>query len=374
MGIAAGMLCLPLLGQFPGLSLPPSGGNQRAAVTQFIGPVKVEIEYHSPRVHQPDGTDRRGKIWGTLVPYGLTDLGFGPGKPAPWRAGANENTVFSVSHAVKVQGQPLPAGRYGLHVIVEPEEWTLIFSRNSTAWGSFFYEEKDDALRVKVKPRKHDYREWLTYEFTERGADSAQAELQWEDLSAAWRISVDGIQSLYISRMSEELRNVTGFQWAAYVNAIQYCLQAKTGYEQALEWAEIALTRPFVGERNFTTLRTKGLVLERLGRTEEARNLHSEAIRHPGAGILQIHQYGRELLASKRTAEAMEVFQFNLQRFGSVWPVHVGLARGYMAVGDNAKALENARKAVTQAPDPLNRRNLEAMVKALEEGRPFGNE
>ena len=123
------------LAQFPGLTLPPSGENQKAAVIQFIGPVRVSIEYSSPKVHGPGGKDRRGQIWGKLVPYGLTNLGFGNGKPGPWRAGANENTVFEVSNDVTIEGKTLPAGRYGLHMIAGAEEWTLIFSKNSSAWG-----------------------------------------------------------------------------------------------------------------------------------------------------------------------------------------------------------------------------------------------
>src|SRR4051812_4232855 len=84
--------------QYPAMTLPASGGNQKAAVTQYIGPVKITIEYSSPAVHGPNGQDRRGHIWGELVPYGLSNLGFGNGKPGPWRAGANENTVFDVSN------------------------------------------------------------------------------------------------------------------------------------------------------------------------------------------------------------------------------------------------------------------------------------
>src|SRR5215475_12874743 len=106
-------LTLPAAAQMiPGLTIPPSGGNQKASVTQYIGPVSITIEYSSPAVHGPDGKDRRGEIWGKLVPYGLTDLGYGNGKPGPWRAGANENTVFEASNDVVIEGQPLAAGRY----------------------------------------------------------------------------------------------------------------------------------------------------------------------------------------------------------------------------------------------------------------------
>ena len=76
-------------------------------MTQFIGPVKVTIDYSSPAVHGPGGKDRRGQIWGKLVPYGVTDLGFHGGKPSPWRGGANENTIFTVSDPVTIEGQPL---------------------------------------------------------------------------------------------------------------------------------------------------------------------------------------------------------------------------------------------------------------------------
>src|SRR2546421_4705013 len=126
-----------MFAQYPGLTLPPSGKNQKASVIQYVGPVRVAIDYSSPAVHGPDGKDRRGQIWGKLVPYGLTNLGFGNGKPGPWRAGANENTVFAVSHEVNIEGKPLPAGRYGLHMIAGPEEGTLIFSKDALAWGGF---------------------------------------------------------------------------------------------------------------------------------------------------------------------------------------------------------------------------------------------
>src|SRR5215212_3792405 len=167
----------------PGLTLPTSGDNQHAIVTQFIGPVKVTIDYNSPKVHNPrSNEDRRGKIWGTLVPYGLTNLGFGTCTECPWRAGANENTTFTVSHPVQVEGQTLPAGTYGFFLIADPNEWTAIFSKNSTSWGSFFYNAAEDVLRVKVKPQKSEYNEWLTYDFVERQPDHATVAMKWEDL------------------------------------------------------------------------------------------------------------------------------------------------------------------------------------------------
>ena len=368
----------PARAQFPGLSLPPSGNNQKAAVTQFIGPVKVTVEYSSPAVHGPDPdnpaspapVDRRGRIWGKLVPYGLTDLGFGHRKPAPWRAGANENTVFEVSHPVEIEGQPLPAGRYGLHMIAGPEEWTIILSREAHVWGSFFYEASQDALRVKVKPARHQYREYLTYDFTERKPAEARVEMQWEDLAVGWRIHVPKLNDVYLSRLRAELHDSPGFSWRAWVQAVQFSLQNGGPPEEALEWADYAIAAPFVGEANFSTLSTKAQVLAKLGRAAEAETAIRAAVEHRSATPPQIHQYGRQLLAEGKIDRALEIFELNHQRHGDVWPIHVGLARGYSAKGEKAKALEHARRALAQAPDALNRKSLEDMVKTLSAATP----
>ncbi|MGZ7079673.1 MAG: DUF2911 domain-containing protein, partial [Thermoanaerobaculia bacterium] len=113
-----------------GLTTPPNGDNQHASVSQSIGLVKITIDYNSPKVHNPfTKEDRRGKIWGTLVPYGpQKTLGYGTCTECPWRVGANQNTTFTVSHDVQIQGQTLKAGTYGLHMIPDPDTWTVIFS------------------------------------------------------------------------------------------------------------------------------------------------------------------------------------------------------------------------------------------------------
>jgi tetratricopeptide (TPR) repeat protein len=356
------------MAQVFGLTTPPSGNNQKAAVTQFIGPVRVSIEYSSPAVHAPDGADRRGAIWGKLVPYEMTDLGFS-GRLSPWRAGANENTVFAVSDDVAIEGKPLPAGRYGLHMLAGPENWTLIFSKNPNAWGSFQYDDADDALRVVVKPHKHEYREWLTYEFTTRKPAESVAELQWEDLAVGWRIQVPDVNSIYISRLTQELTGALGFTWQAWDGAAQFCLRNDTHLDQGLKWSEIAVGRPLVGEANFTTLSTHSQLLSKLGREAEAKAAMDRALRLPATTPSDIHQYGRQLLGGKKVDEAMVVFEYNAVRFGDQWPTHVGLARGYAARGDTGKALEHARLALAQAPDPLNKKSLQDMISDLEAGR-----
>src|SRR4026207_1924436 len=129
------------------LTVLPSGGNKKAITGEQIGLTKVVINYDRPGVK-----GREGKIWGQLIPVGYSDQGFGSSKAAPWRAGANENTTIEFSTDVKIEGQSLPAGKYAFFIAYDPNECTLIFSKNSTAWGSFFYNDKEDAVRIKVRP------------------------------------------------------------------------------------------------------------------------------------------------------------------------------------------------------------------------------
>ncbi len=365
---SAAVLAAAVNGAAQSITLPPSGDNQRSEVTQQIGLVRATIEYSSPDVHAPNGDDRRGKVWGTLVPFGMHDLGFNNRK-GPWRAGANQNTVFAVSHAVTINGQPLPAGRYGLHMLAGEKEWTVIFSKNSTSWGSFSYEEAEDALRVTVKPEKAPYREWLTYDFTERRPDRATVALLWEELSVPFTIAVEDLPSLYIDNMRRELRNAQGFNAQQWQAAAQYCLQTGRNLDEALKWAENAISLPGVGQPTFPALSTKAQILEKLSRSADATAVMSTAMDLPNALPVEIHQYGRRLLTQGKAKEAMAVFQKNAKRFGEAWPTHVGLARGYSAMGDYKSALKHAETALTQAPDELNRKSLQDAVVKLKQGQ-----
>jgi len=350
------------------VTLPPSGNNQKASVTQHIGLVTVTIDYSSPRVVSPGGEDRRGKIWGGLVPWGIHDLGFND-RRGPWRAGANENTVFTVSHPVKVQGRPLAAGRYGLHMIAGEREFTVIFSKNSTSWGAFTYDEAEDALRVASVPEKAPFREWLTYEFVERKPNRATVALEWEELRVPFTVEVDDPAALYVENLRKELRGAPGFTWQAWNAAAQYSLQENRNLEEALRWAENAVSQPFVGQENFTTLSTKAQILEKLSRGKEAGEVMAKALDLPGAQAVEIHMYGRRLLTAGRKDEALAVFQKNQKRFGDAWPVHVGLARIHSAMGDYKTALRHAEIALRQAPDPLNKGSLETAVAKLKQGK-----
>jgi len=334
------------------LTSPPSGDNQKSKVTQFIGPVEVSITYSSPDVHSPNGEDRTGKIWGEVAHVGFIDQGFGPSKAAPWRAGANENTTFTVSHDVKIEGKDLKAGTYGLFLAVSKEgPYTWVFSKNSTSWGSYFYDAKEDALRVDVAPQDAPYTEWLTYGFDDRQPASAKASLTWDKKRVPFSIEVSNINDIYLAKMRAELRSSLGFDYQNWLAAAQFCVQNKTNLEEALTWAETAVSAPFVGQENFNSLQTKAAVLNALGRDAEANAIMDKAIKDPAATVQSIHQYGRTLLQAGKNDKALEVFKYNAQTHPEdKFTPNVGLARVYAAKSDKKSAIKYWELAIKNLP------------------------
>jgi tetratricopeptide (TPR) repeat protein len=333
------------------ITLPPSGDNQKCSVTQWIGLASVNITYNSPNVTGPEGENRRGKIWGGVVPYGLIDNNFGTAKKMPWRAGANENTTISFSHDAIIEGQAIAAGTYGLHMIPGKEEWTVIFNNNANAWGSYFYDENEDALSVTVTPLKNSFTEWLTYDFITKESDHAIAALKWEDIMVPFKIEVD-VNEIYLQKIRAELQSSPGFDWENWVSAINFCLQKNINLEEAALWANYAIEAPFVGEKNFSTLSAKTKVLFKLNKKDDAISALELALNDETATMRKIHFLGRELVNLGFPAEAMHVFKTNHNKHPSDnFTTMVGLGRGYEAIGKLKKAKKHYLVAADNAPE-----------------------
>ncbi len=351
------------------VTLPPSGDNQKCSITQSLGLARVTVDYSSPDVHAPDGSDRRGKIWGQLVPYGWNEESFGScGKKCPWRGGANENTVVRFSHAVKVEGRPLAAGAYGLHFVPGETEWLVIFSRNSTSWGSYTYDEAEDALRVTVKPTSAPYREWLAYDFIDRHPDRAVLALEWEDLRVPIAIELSDAVELYVETLRNELRGTPGFDWHGWQQAADYLIQQKVHLEEAERWAHNAVSLPFVGEEEWDSLRTLAAAQKALGKEAESRATMDKALAHPSAGPIDIYQYARPLIGAGEPNEALRILRAAARRLPGQWPIDLGIARAHSALGDYRAALKHARAALAVAPDDPNRENVRRLIARLEKG------
>lgn len=356
------------------LSTPPNGDNEHAQVSQWIGPVKISIDYHSPRVHNPTENDRTGHIWGELVHYGFVDEGFGPTKGAPWRAGANESTSITFSNDVRVEGKELRAGTYALFLdVAKTGPWIWVFS-NHLGWGSFQYDAKDDALRVAVTPEDAPFTEFLTYGFDDRHPDSAVAYLQWEKKRIPFKIEVPNVNGLYVAKMRQDLESWAGFNYQDWQTAAQFCADNKINLEEALQWADKAINGSFRGamisHEDFSTLATKAAVLDAMGHDAEAETVIQKALHLPGTDAYSVYAYGMGLLRKDKKENAMKIFSFNHQQHpqDKFW-TSLGLARGYTALGDKKNAIANWEIVVQNVPASLSNRTAtyEAAMKKLKE-------
>ncbi len=349
--------------QVPYNSAVPNGYTKKAVVSEQVGLTQVTITYHRPSVK-----GREGKIWGGLVPKGFVDQGFGNGKPTPWRAGANENTTIEFDNDVKVEGLTLPKGKYGFFIAYDPLESTIIFSKRSDAWGSFFYEEKEDALRVKVKPQPIEKSvENLKYEFSDQTPNSAVISLSWEKLSIPFKVEVDYLKQQFDAFVVES-QNPRGFTSQGLNIAAGWTLQNNYQLEKGLEWATLATRPSFPGDpTSFPALSTKAAILDKLGKADEAAAVIKSAL--PFGNPVQLQQFGRQLLVAKKPQAALEVFQFNYNKNPNQFAALVGMARGLSATSEYARALEFANKALPVAPNEPSKQAVQAMIQKLKEGK-----
>jgi tetratricopeptide (TPR) repeat protein len=336
------------------IPLPPSGENYQSSVSQWIGLVKVTVDYNSPNVTAPDGEDRTGKIWGGLVHYGYIDQGFGTSKAAPWRAGANENTTISFSHDVVIGSKSIKAGTYGLFLAVENDKpWTWILSSDSKSWGSYFYNPENDVVRVEAQPKDTEYTEYLNYTFENRERLSSEIFLSWENKKVGFKIEVPNSNENYLVAIRDTFRGTTtGFQQQPYLDAVDFCLQNNINLEEALIWADQAINDPYFGQENFASMSAKAQVLTALKREPEVETVMRKAINHPTADVGQIHLYARSLLAQGKTDKAMEVFKLNAKKNPQdAFTTNVGLARGYTAMNDKKNAIKHWEIAIKNLPE-----------------------
>jgi tetratricopeptide (TPR) repeat protein len=340
--LAGVLLAARVEGQGPPLTLPEP--SQAASVTQRIGITDVTVTYHRPAV-------RKRPVWGELVPYGQV-----------WRAGANENTVLTLSTAASVGGQAVPAGSYGLHMIPGEGDWTVILSKESTAWGSFFYDAAKDAARFTVRPGTGDFHEHLAYTFDEPGADRAMLTLRWETRTVPIPITVD-TPRVVTDSLQRELHGLQGFFWQRHAQAANWLASNGGDLDQALTWAERALSM----NRNYQTLRAKSVVLEKQGRSAEAAALAKDAM--AVATEADINAYGYELLGAGQVDKAIATFRKNVADHPESWNTYDSLGEALAVKGDKTEAIAQYRKALSMAGDDTNKKRISAILAGLE-GKP----
>jgi hypothetical protein len=315
--------------------------SQAAQVKQRVGVTEITITYHRPLVNGR-------KIWGGLVPTGKV-----------WRAGANENTTIEFSTPVSIEGKPLPAGTYGLHMIPNADTWTVIFSKMAVAWGSYSYNQSEDALRVDVKPHPTEMEEALEYEFEDLKPDSVAVTMKWEKLAVPFRVSVN-LNDTVIASIRNQLRGRAQYSWEPLNEAANFCLTHKTNLEDGLKWADLSIQN----EERFENLSTKADLLQAMNRTDEAKKVRDHAMEV--ASPIQLYNYARGLQAQKRSDEAMAILKTVAAKAPETVQGHLASARLKSAAGDFDGALAEAKAAEAAATIDAQKQNIRILIGRLE--------
>ncbi|HEX7837259.1 MAG TPA: DUF2911 domain-containing protein [Kofleriaceae bacterium] len=312
-----------------------------ATTEQTIGITEVKVVYHRP------ATNGR-TIWGQLVPYG-----------EPWRAGANENTIVTFSSDVKIGGKPLHAGTYGLHMIPTAKDWTIAFSNVSTAWGSFTYDQKEDALRVTVTPRTETTsEERLSYGFDDVSDTKATLVLHWEKLAVPVAIEVD-TPKVVMASVRGELRGLAGFRAEPLTQAARYWLRNGGNLDEALKFADTALQRG----GGYGTHMIKAQILEKKGNAAGAADERTKAQAVATENDLLGTAYGQ--LNDKKVDEAIKQFLAITQRFPESWNAQDSLGEALALKGDKEGAMAAYNKALSLAKEPAQKKRIQAAIAKL---------
>ncbi len=325
--------------QTPPLKTPEA--SPEARLIQTVGLTEIEVSYHRPAVNGRP-------VWGQLVPYGEV-----------WRAGANENTIVRLSTDAKIAGKPLRAGTYGLHMIPTAKDWTIVFSNVSSAWGSFTYDAKEDALRVTVTPRKVErLEERLAYRFDDPGDKTTTLVLSWEKLEVPVPIEVD-TPKIVMASMRAELRGLPNFFWQPWNQAAAYWMNNGGSLDEAMKYVDksIQLTPAFANTM------TKATLLEKKGDMKGAGELRAKAL--ATASEAEVNQYGYALIGQKKLDAAIEVFRKNVQAHPESWNVHDSLGEALLAKGDKTGAEAAYRKALSLVKDDAQKKRIERTLLQL---------
>jgi len=314
--------------------------SQHAIVMQKIGVTDITINYHRPLAN-----DR--KVWGGLVPDGQV-----------WRAGANENTTITFSTPVTIEGQPLAAGTYGLHMIPAEDQWTVIFSKMHTAWGSFSYDQKEDALRVTVKPQATELHNALVYDFDKLEPDSAVVTMSWDKVAVPFKVTVNLPQTVQAS-LDNQLRGLSQYTWDAWDDAATYMVDNKMDLNEALKYEDKSIQN----EERFENLMTKSRILDEMGQKDQATAARNKALSM--ANAQQLYGYARQLQRQKKQDEAFAVFRTMEKKYPGNWLTYAGMGRIACSEGNYAKATDDMKLALGVAPD-VGKSSVEGLIKRLE--------
>ena len=331
-------------------------GSQMASVMQRVGTTDITITYSRPSVNGRE-------VWGKLVPFGMNNLGFGTSTASPWRAGANENTTITFTHDAKVEGKAIAAGTYGFHVNVkDTDNATIILSTDKDAWGSYFYDPDNDALRVDVKLKDIDYTELLTFDFDEVDKTSALAALKWEKKAIPFKIEVD-VTKIVLDDIRSQFKGSTGFTSQNWEQAANFSLNNGGDLDEALIWINSALEGQFFSQKTFNGLVIKAQILQKKGDLGGFGSTMDEAAKL--ATPNQINSMGYAMIAAKDYDRALKYFNMNVKSDPNNANWYDSLCEAYKAKGNHKVAIKHFKKSLSLNPSANVKANSEKNLKEL---------
>lgn len=331
-------------------------GSQQATVSQRVGVSDVSITYSRPSVNGRE-------IWGKLVPYGMNNLGFGTATEAPWRAGANENTTITFTHDATLEGKPIKAGTYGLHVeLKDDSNTTIILSHDANAWGSFFYDKSKDALRADVTTKTTSHRELLTYEFNTVKPKSTIVSLVWEKKEIPFEVGFD-VTDIVLNDFRAKSKGNLGFNRQNWENMARFSVNNYGDLEEALGWIDGAIAGNFYSQKTFNNLAIKGQILNKMGKTQEYAKLMDEAASM--ANKNQLNALGYQMLGIKDYERALKFFKLNVANNPKDANSYDSLGECYKTMGDKKNAIKNLKKSLSLNPPANVKANSEKLLAEL---------
>jgi len=328
----------------------PRNPSPAASVTQTIGISKVTVKYSRPKVNGRE-------VWGALVPFGWNVQPFGLQNSAPWRAGANENTVIEFSHPAKVEGKDVPAGTYGLFFVINQDNsGEVILSKAYRSWGSFFYDPKQDQLRATIQVRANEPTELLTFDFINLTKNSSELVLNWEKKQFPVKIEF-ATDEIVMANATEELKGTVGFTPQGFQSAANYALQNNTNLDNGLIWIDQAIQ----ANKTFAALNIKAQLLKKMGKTDEGDKLLNDAMTISTEAELNI--YGYQLINQGQHDKAIEIMMMNTKRFPKSANAWDSLGEAYALKGDKENAIKNFKKSLSLNPTAAIRANSEKYLK-----------
>ena len=168
----------------PGAAVAQVRASEMASVSQTVDGTKLTVSYSRPRARTRDS------LFGKVVTWGEV-----------WTPGANLATTFEVSKNVKLDGHPVPKGKYSVWMVVRPKgDWTFVLDPRADLFHMQHPDSTAEQIRFPVRTVEQPFSEVLSWSFPDVGISGATLVMQWGFVSVPVRIEVEPTYGLGFPR------------------------------------------------------------------------------------------------------------------------------------------------------------------------------